>query len=203
MRDDERVEFAVRAAAADLAVRLQLSESTVRGYAFDADTLRTRLPRLWAAFREGDVNRQSTRAPPPTRPLAARRGRACSAGSTRLSPASRDLAPGRFRMRARVLRERIHAVALAERVAAAAQTRGVWIDNDVDGMAYLTMKLPADVAHRAFARIDAAARNLATRCGRDAHARSTARRRRGRPAPRRRSSRAAACRVSPSRSPFP
>jgi hypothetical protein len=71
------------------------------------------------------------------------------------------LAPGRFRMRARVLRERIHAVALAERVEAAATTRGVWIDNDVDGMAFLTMKLRAEDAHRAYARIDAEARNLA------------------------------------------
>ncbi len=49
----------------------------------------------------------------------------------------------------------------AERIAAAARTRGVWIDNDIDGMAFLTMKLPAEVAHRVFARVDSAARNLA------------------------------------------
>ena len=160
MRPSERIEFAVRAAAADLAVRLHLSEATVRGYAFDADTLRTRLPRLWAAFCEGEVNPLNARTAadlvrslPDESDSAARFDEAL----VRIT----ELAPGRFRMRARVLRERIHSIALADRVAAAAQTRGVWIDNDVDGMAFLTMKLPADVAHRAFARIDGAARTLA------------------------------------------
>jgi hypothetical protein len=159
MLPTERLEFAVRAAVADLAVRLRLSESTVRGYAVDADTLRTRMPRLWARFCDGEVNPQNART-------AAELVRSLPDGA---EPAARfdeaiadiaDRAPGRFRMRARVLRERIHSVALAERAAAAAQTRGVWIDNEVDGMAYLTMKLPADAAHRAFARIDSAARSL-------------------------------------------
>jgi hypothetical protein len=159
VRASEREEFAVRAAAADLAVRLRLSEASVRGHAFDADTLRTRLPRLWALFCAGDLN-----------PVNAR----TAAGLVRSLPDEADpaarfddalagiagLAPGRFRMRARVLRERIHSIALAERTARAALTSGVWIDNDVDGMAFLTMKLPADVAHRAFARIDGAARTL-------------------------------------------
>jgi hypothetical protein len=132
----------------------------VRGYAFDAVTLRTRLPRLWAAFSEGELSPLNARTaaelvrslPDEAQPAA--RFDDALAGIT-------DLSPGRFRMRARVLRERIHSIALAERLEAAAQTRGVWVDNDVDGMAYLTMKLPADVAHRAFARIDGAARTLA------------------------------------------
>jgi hypothetical protein len=156
----ERIEFAVRAAAADVAVRLHLSESVIRAFAHDADTLRTRLPRLWGLFRDGEVN-----------PLNAR----TAADLVRSLPDEADqaarfddalvgivgLAPGRFRMRARVLRERIHSIALAERVEAASRKRGVWIDNDVDGMAYLTAFLPADVAHRAFGRIDVAARSLA------------------------------------------
>jgi hypothetical protein len=160
MPASERLEFAVRAAAADLAVRLHLSEPTVRGYAFDADTLRTRLPRLWAIFREGELNPLNARtAADLVRSLPDEADPAARFDDALVDIA--DLAPGRFRMRARVLRERIHSIALAERVEAATRTRGVWIDNDVDGMAFLTMKLPADVAHRVFARVDRAARTLA------------------------------------------
>jgi hypothetical protein len=160
MRASERVEFAERAAAADLAVRLHLSEATVRGYAFDADTLRTRLPRLWAEFSEGELNPLNARtAADLVRSLPEE-----SDAAARFDDALADivdLAPGRFRMRARALRERIHSIALAERFETASRTRGVWIDNDIDGMAYLTMRLPAEVAHSAFARIDSAARTLA------------------------------------------
>jgi hypothetical protein len=160
MRAGERAEFAVRAAAADLAVRLGISESTVRGQAFDAATLRTRLPRVWAAFREGEVETANARVAADlvrTLPDEA----AISAQFDGALAAILDLAPTRFRARARVLRERIHSIPLVERAAVATETRGVWIDNDVDGMAQLAMNLPADEAHRAFARIDAAARSLA------------------------------------------
>lgn len=164
MRPAERVEFAERAAAADLAVRLGVSESTVRSQAHDAATLRARLPHFWSAFREGDIVPANAR---------------CAADLARSLPEDAELAarfddllceiaglaPVRFRARARVLRERIHSVALAERVRAARETRGVWIDDDIDGMAYLSMKLPAEDAHGAFTRIDSAARSLAGRDG--------------------------------------
>lgn len=160
MRPADRIEFAERAAVADLAVRLGMSESTVRSQAFDAATLRSRLPRLWALFRAGDVAGANAR---------------CAAELVRSLPDDTGIAarfdielcgiagqaPARFRVRARVLRERIHSVALAERVRIARETRGVWIDNDIDGMAFLSMKLPAEDAHQAFARIDAAARGIA------------------------------------------
>jgi len=160
IRAGERSEFAVRAAAADLAVRLRISEPAVRGHAFDADTLRTRLPRLWAMFCDGDVTPSNARtAADLVRSLPDEAGPAARFDDALAGIA--ELAPGRFRMRARVLRERIHSIALAERVEAAAHTRGVWIDNDIDGMAFLTMKLPAEVAHRVFARVDSHARTLA------------------------------------------
>jgi hypothetical protein len=161
MPQAERAEFAVRAAAADLAVRLGISEATVRGQAFDAETLRGRLPRVWAAFGEGDVAVANARvAADLVRSLPDET--AMSAQFDGALAAILDLAPTRFRARARVLRERIHSIPLVERAAAAAETRGVWIDNEVDGIAELAMRLPADDAHRAFARIDAAARSLAT-----------------------------------------
>jgi hypothetical protein len=156
----QRIDYAVRAAAADLAVRLSLSETTVRSQAADAATLRGRLPRLWARFREGEVSPANARSAAdlarslPDDPALA------SAFDAAVSEIAGQ-APARFRARARVLRERIHSVALAERSRAAAETRGVWLDADIDGMAFLSMKLPVDIAHQAFARVDAAARALA------------------------------------------
>jgi hypothetical protein len=160
LRPRERVEFAERAAAADIAVRLGLSESTVRAQAFDAETLKVRLPRVWAAFREGDLVVANAR---------------CAADLVRTLPDDPEvlaafddqltrmtgLTPTRFRRRARVLRERLHNVPLERRAAHAAETRDVWLDDDVDGMAHLTFRLDAVAAHRAFARIDATARDLA------------------------------------------
>src|SRR3982751_76680 len=46
----KRSEFAERAAVADLAVRLNLSETAVRTRYADALAMRSRLPKLWAAF---------------------------------------------------------------------------------------------------------------------------------------------------------
>jgi hypothetical protein len=158
MRAAERTEFAERAAAADLAVRLGMSEATVRSRAFDGRTLRGSLPWLWAKFAEGEVS-----------PVNAR----CAAELARSLPDDRvasfdeavaddaaRLTPVRFRLRARAVRERIHSVGLVERAKAAAEARGVWIENELDGMAVLSMRLPADVAHRGYGAIDAAARSM-------------------------------------------
>ncbi|CAN5483340.1 HNH endonuclease signature motif containing protein [soil metagenome] len=160
LRPAERTEFAERAAAADLAVRLGLSEGTVRGQAADCASLRTRLPRFWLAFGDGDVAVTNARyAAELVRSLPDERELSRQFDDALVGII--DLAPVRFRIRARVLRDRVHTVALIERTKAAAETRGVWIENELDGMAFLSLKLPADVAHRAFARIDGAARSLA------------------------------------------
>ena len=145
MRAVERVEFAERAAAADLAVRLGMSESTVRSQADDAVTLRTRLPLLWAMFGDGEVSAANAR---------------CAADLAGALPDEADFdafdaglvefaaqAPVRFRARARSLRERVHSIPLAERARAARETRGVWVENDIDGMAFLSMKGPAEDIH--------------------------------------------------------
>jgi hypothetical protein len=157
----DRAAFAERAAAADLAVRLNMSENRVRSIAADARILRARLRRVWARFRDGEVVSANIR-------YAAELARSLpddpdvfAAFDAAIAEPIAQLTPSRFRVRARALRERIHSVALAERARAAAETRGVWIENDLDGMAWLTMKLPADAAHRAYASIDGAARSLA------------------------------------------
>ena len=57
----DAVEFAERAAAADLAVRLNIAESTVRAYGHIASILRERMPVVWAWFVEGEVSTQNAR----------------------------------------------------------------------------------------------------------------------------------------------
>lgn len=159
-RADDAPAFAERAAAADLAVRLNMSEASLRGLAHDARTLRTSLPTLWTRFVDGEASRANARyaaelarsLPQDTDQLAVFDA-AVADSATRLTPA-------RFRVRARAVRERVHRVDLAERARAAAADRGVWVENDLDGMAWLSMRLPADVAHRAYANLDAAARSL-------------------------------------------
>ncbi|CAN5183792.1 HNH endonuclease signature motif containing protein [soil metagenome] len=160
LRRAERIEFAERAAAADLAVRLGLSEATVRSQAAHAQVLRRRLSQVWSLFCDGEVSVANARCAaelvgslPDDPDIAARFDAA-------LAEIAVGLAPARFRTRARVLRERIHSLPLIERARQAAETRGAWIDNDIDGMANLTLRLPADVAHIAFQRVDAAARDL-------------------------------------------
>lgn len=157
----ERAEFAERAAAADLAVRLSMSEASVRARAFDGHTLRRLLPRLWARFVDGEVS-------PPNARCAAELARTLpddcvAAFDEAVAGDAARLTPVRFRLRARAVRERLHSVSLNERAKAAAETRGVWIENELDGMAVLSMRLPADVAHRGYAAIDGAARSLRDR----------------------------------------
>lgn len=160
MSASERSEFAVRAAVADVAVRLGISETTARMQAFDIDTLRARMPRMWSAFREGDASATHARTAAdlvrtlPDDPQVTSHFDQALAGIL-------NLAPGRFRARSRVLRERIHSVGLEERARAARETRDIWLDDDVDGMSDLTLRLPAEVAHEAYGRVDAAARKVA------------------------------------------
>lgn len=162
-RPAERIEFAERAAAADLAVRLTMSEMSVRARAVEGRTIRLRLPRLWQRFRDGEVFPANARY---AAELAGTLPAECHrAFDDAIADEAVRLTPVRFRLRARSARERIHSVGLAERARVAELTRGVWIENELDGMAVLSMRLPAAVAHRGYAGIDAMARSLKTRSG--------------------------------------
>jgi hypothetical protein len=52
----DRIDMAERAAIAEIATRLRLSEQTVRTRAAHADVLQERCPELWTAFTEGRVS---------------------------------------------------------------------------------------------------------------------------------------------------
>lgn len=151
----DAVEYAERAAAADLAVRLNLAEATVRGYAVIGSNLRERLPQLWAWFVDGEVSTQNAREAAAL--VADLPAVSWQAFDEAVVAPARRLAPARFRVRARVLRERIHAQSLDERHALAMDSRGVWSEIDRDGMGWLNARLSAEKVALAQARIDAIA----------------------------------------------
>lgn len=68
--------------------------------------------------------------------------------------------PGRFRQRARRLRERLEPMTRERRSAERVAERGVWVEPARDGMAYLTAYLPAADAWAAYNRISDIANQL-------------------------------------------
>jgi hypothetical protein len=160
LKPQEHLEFSVRAAAADLAVRLGISEASVRSHDAQVHTLRARMPRLWAEFREGRILPANARAAADLAFSLPDDADVLTRFDSELAGPAERLAPARFRARARALRDRLCSDTLADRAAAARASRGVWLDDDVDGMSWLSLRLPAASAHRAYAGIDAAARSL-------------------------------------------
>ena len=154
----DAIEFAERAAAADLAVRLSLAESTVRNHGYLASTLRQRLPLLWAWFSEGEVSTQNAReAAAIVSELSAEYW---APFEGQIVDAARTLAPARFRTRARGARERLQAETLTERRDAAEVHRGVWIEPDRDGMGWLHAHLSNEKLAMIGANLDGVAFGL-------------------------------------------
>ena len=157
--DRDSVEFAERAAVADIAVRLGVAEHAIRTQAHEAGVLLTRAPRVWSEFRAGEISAANART------IAQLIGELPDHSWTAFEHAvlerAATLAPARFRPFARTVRDRVGARTLPERHTRAAGHRRVWIDADVDGMCWLTAYLPAATAERAMARVDAAAVSLA------------------------------------------
>jgi hypothetical protein len=101
----DAVSFAERAAVADLAVRLGLGEQAVRAQAEQARVLRLCAPRVWSAFRAGDVPAPNARV---VAELAATLPEvAWGPFEDSILEAAATLAPARFRGRARAARERV------------------------------------------------------------------------------------------------
>ena len=155
----DAVEFAERAAAADLAVRLSLAESTVRAYGMVARTLRQRLPLLWAWFAEGEVSTQNAREAASI--VSELPADLWAEFETRITDAA-TLAPARFQARARAVREKLQAQTLTERHKAAHAHRGVWTEVDRDGMGWLHAHLSAEKLAMVGAALDGIAFGLFT-----------------------------------------
>ncbi len=162
----EDVEFAERAAIADLAVRLALSENTVWAHEHQAVTMIGRTPTTWQRFRWGEVSPANART---VSELAA----SLPDGATEMFEAfdaaaathADRLAPARFRAYARGLREKIVADTAAERHESEASLRRVVFEPDIDGMAWISAYLPAEVATKAMTLLDAEALRLSAMPG--------------------------------------
>lgn len=161
----DRADVAERAAVAEIAVQLRLSEQTVRIRAGYARTLRSRCALAWRAFRGGRISESHAvkiarlaDSLPDDRDALHAFDRGATERAQRLSPA-------RFDTAARVLRERVHAESIEERHRRAAHDRGVWVTPELDGMATLTALLPADRAYAVLSRLDRVARHLASAAG--------------------------------------
>ena len=155
----DAVEFAEQAAAADLAVRLSLAESTVRAQGLVARTLRERLPLLWAWFAEGEVSTQNARE---AASIVLELPAAYWADFEARIMDAATLAPARFRARARAVREKLQAQTLTERHEAAHAHRGVWTEVDRDGMGWLHAHLSAEKLAMVGATLDGIAFGLFT-----------------------------------------
>ena len=154
----DAVDFAERAAVADLAVRLGLAEQTVRAQAEQARVLLLCAPRVWSGFREGNIPAPNARIVADL--VATLPADAWLTFEKTILGAASKVAPARFRGRARAARERVQPQEAAELHRRSAQERRVWVDHDVDGMSWLTAYLPSAVAQRAMAHIDRAALSL-------------------------------------------
>ena len=148
----DATELALRAAIADLAVRLNLAESTVRTHGMTAAVLRSRLPELWAWFAEGEVPTQNAREAA-TLVIQLRDDLSPVFEEQILTPA-RTLAPARFRARAKAIRDRLQADTLTERHLLAKERRGLWSEQDQDGMSWMHVLLPSDDLAKVTAHVD-------------------------------------------------
>ncbi|CAN5321161.1 HNH endonuclease signature motif containing protein [soil metagenome] len=151
----DAVELSVRAAVADLAVRLNLSEATVRSYGHIAGTLQQRVPQLWGWFVEGEVSTQNAREAASV--ATELPDSAWAEFDAQLVGPARSLAPARFAAKARALREMLHPTPLAERHELAVAQRRVTVEQDRDGMGWISAYLPSEKIAMANARVDAAA----------------------------------------------
>ncbi|MCU1440167.1 MAG: hypothetical protein JWP85_1164 [Rhodoglobus sp.] len=158
----EHVEFAERAAIADLAVRLSVSENTIRAFDAQATTMIMRTPRTWSAFRGGQVSPANARVVAELAATLPDDDAVLKQFDDAVTTPARDLAPARFSTRARGIRERLHAEAASERHARRVDDRRVRFTPDVDGMAWIEAFVPGDVATRLMAHLDATAFALAS-----------------------------------------
>ncbi len=160
-----RRNLAVRAAAADVAVQVHLSDTQVRARAHRADTLQSRCPRVWDAYLAGNVPEQNA-ATAATLAAALPVNRDAWKGfdDALTEPATR-LAPGKFRTRARVTWERVHPENLAYRHARAVEDREVRFTPELDGMASVTAFMDAVKAARIQERVEDHAQHLRAQSG--------------------------------------
>ncbi|UUT36107.1 HNH endonuclease signature motif containing protein [Microbacterium elymi] len=156
-----RAEFAERAAVCDLAVRVHVSERTIRARADTARILQERCPRTWAAFCDGLLDeRNADTAADLAITLPADDPETWATFDQRAADTGQKLPVGKFRTWARALRERLASESIDARHERAAEDRRIWTRPELDGMADLGIHGPAADVHAADTRVDRIARHL-------------------------------------------
>ncbi len=154
----DHVEFAERAATADLAVRLAVSENTIRAHAQQAVVMIARTPLTWERFRHGEVSAANARTVAEmVATLPEADASAHAAFDAGIVEHAVRLAPARLKPVARKLREGLVAETAEERHRDAFEGRRVITEPALDGMGWLSAFLPAEVMTAAIARLDAEA----------------------------------------------
>lgn len=155
------VEFALRAAVSDIAVRMCLSESTVLNLEHQAVILMSRTPLVWSAFRTGEVNPASAKV---VAELAASLPDASPALYEQFDTVMADLAvrltPARFRSRARAMREKLLGESADQRAVAEKAFRRVIFEPALDGMMHIDLYTTAEIGVLVQAQVDEQALKL-------------------------------------------
>lgn len=151
-------DFAVRAAATELSMRLHIPVGTIRNRAHEAAVLHDRLPEVWVRFAEGVATYPDAR-------IAADTAAGFEPGDARLHELDHALAAvigtvttTRFRQRARTLLARIERDHLEARHVRAHQARRVIVEHVDDGMAWVNLYTSQVEAAKIDARLYATAR---------------------------------------------
>ncbi|WP_188667624.1 HNH endonuclease signature motif containing protein [Tersicoccus solisilvae] len=169
-----RLAVAERSGVAEIAGALRTSENAVHGLLNRAERLRDHLPRTAAALASGaitsrsaeviadDVGEYVDKLGPCTSEEDADRWRAVIEETERclLPAAVRGATRGGLQARSRRIRERCHPIGFERRREVAEEERWVCVSQDRDGMARLSARLPAAVAHAIDGRLCSVARQM-------------------------------------------
>jgi hypothetical protein len=152
-----RTEEEKRLLVAEVGTTLRVPECTVGSMVTDAETLVTSLPLTLAALQAGEITGRHAHvmvAQCSTIPVEAH-----AEFEAALLPAASRLTVAQFTQRARIYRERVHPETPRKRHVEALDRRGVWVDPAADGMAQLSVLLPAAEAIAIDDKLDQIARS--------------------------------------------
>ncbi|NYD66919.1 HNH endonuclease signature motif containing protein [Agromyces atrinae] len=153
----EARDWAVRAAATELSMRLLIPTATVLNEAAEAHTLTARLPKLWLEFLDGATSYPIVRAA-----VEAITGwdddDAVARFDTELAGIAGRVTVASFRSRAKRLRDRLSAATMAERHRRALTERRVVFEDAPEGMIWLHALIPALDGAKIRARLNATAK---------------------------------------------
>jgi hypothetical protein len=153
-------DLAVRAAAAELSMRLQIPAGTLRNRAYEATVLRERLPQVWARFADGVAGYADART-------AVEASTTFTNGDARLDELDQSLADligtttsAKFRQRVRTLCAKLDSATLETRHTRAYATRRVVVEHIDDGMSWVQLLVSSVDAAKIRARLDTTALSM-------------------------------------------